>query len=147
MRGAKTTAELDDRAVNVGPEFGDRARNLPAAGTVPAEQHREAGDEVADFRNLEVGTGARAECRDALGLERGEVRPTVILTHAVQEQGNLAVVRDDFAALEELDEIREAGSLVSLVLTPDGDDRRVVGMRRGPIGFDRLVVSEPGAVR
>ena len=113
VRGAEATAELDDGVVHVGGELGDRAGNLPAPVAVPAEEHREAGDQVADLRVLEVGAGAGAEGGDALGLQRGEIGAAVLLAHAVQEQRHLAVVRDDLVRLQELDEVGEPGGLVA----------------------------------
>ncbi len=108
--------------VHVGREFGHRAGDLTAPVAVPAEEDGKAGDEIADFRDLEVRASAGAEGRNALGLQRGEVRAAVVLPHAVQQQGHLAVVRDDLVALQELDEIGEALGLVALVLAPDCDD-------------------------
>ena len=87
MRGAEAAGELDDGIIHVGGECGHGAADPAAAVAVPAEQHRKTGNQVADFRDLEVSAGPGAESRDALGLQRGQIRATVLLPHAVQKQG------------------------------------------------------------
>ena len=100
--------------VHVGRQLGHRAGDLAAPAAVPAEEHGEAADQVADLRSRSRrGRGGRKPGMP-LRLQRGEVRAAVVFPHAVQQQRHLAVVRDDLVLLEELDQVGEAGGLVAV---------------------------------
>lgn len=134
----KPTCEVDDARVHEVRELAHAALEIPAPVAVAAEDERHASNELADLLVLEVRAGPRTERRNALPLQRLEVRPAQVAADAVQEQRDLAVVLDDFAVIEELDEACEPTGLVAPLFAPDAEDRRVIRMLSAGIRLDRF---------
>jgi|RhiMetdeSRZDD1v2_1073273.scaffolds.fasta_scaffold154054_4 hypothetical protein len=57
-----------------------------------------------------------------------EVRPAILLAHAMQEQRYLAIVGNDLTLLQEGHQVSKAFRLITLVAAPDREDGRVVGV-------------------
>ncbi len=145
MRRREASGQLHQRVVDVGRQVGDRAGDLASRSAMPAEEHCEAGDQVAHFGDVEPGPGARAERGDATGLQRGQVGPAVVVAHAVQEKRNLGEVLDDAALGEEVHQVGETSGLVAAIAAPDRHDCGVGGVVAGGVRLDRLRESERGA--
>ncbi len=130
VRATIPAAQGHDASIHVVRQLCERtAASLATPFPIVAEDDRQAGDHQPYLVVLEVGASPWTEGRDALGLQRREVGPAVVLAHAVEKQRHLAIVRDDVVLLQERHHVGEALCLVPLVSAPDTEHRRVVGMR------------------